>query len=122
MKKRILLLPALLLMIGFAFTACKENDVNKIQIKNKNATIVKECIDFTSIKDTFNIHLKEYPEGIISVFPSEPIKSEFREDGLEVIVSGYILKNDGGFNDCLAAPNVRLAPSAKFVITRVKKK
>ena len=105
--------------------ACnKKDNESYITIKNIEATIFRDCIDYMGIKDTFSIALDEYPEGIISVYPSEPIKSDFRQSGMKVVVSGRIYK-ESEYNGCLSPSNARYsAPKVgnKFIITKISKK
>ena len=128
MKKSILrTLPSVLLLVAafIAFGGCKKKDEKSyIEITNVDATILQDCIDYPGIKDTFSIVLDKYPEGILSVYPSEPIKSDFRQSGLKVVVSGRIYK-ELEYNGCLPPPNAKYsAPKAgnKFIITKISKK
>ena len=128
MKKSILkTLPSVLLLVAafIAFGGCKKkNEKSYIEITNVDATILQDCIDYPGIKDTFSIALDEYPEGILSVYPSEPIKPEFRQSGLKVVVSGSIYKELEA-NRCPTPPNAKYAaPKAgnKFIITKISKK
>ena len=116
----------LLLVAAFiAFGGCKKKDEKShIEITNVDATILQDCIDYPEIKDTFSIVLDKYPEGILSVYPSEPIKSDFRQSGLKVVVSGRIYE-ELEYNGCLPPPNAKYsAPKAgnKFIITKISKK
>ena len=116
----------LLLVAAFiAFGGCKKKDEKSyIEITNVDATILQDCIDYPEIKDTFSIVLDKYPEGILSVYPSEPIKSDFRQSGLKVVISGRIYK-ELEYNRCLPPPNAKYsAPKAgnKFIITKISKK
>ena len=116
----------LLLVAAFiAFGGCKKKDEKSyIEITNVDATILQDCIDYPGIKDTFSIVLDKYPEGILSVYPSEPIKSDFRQSGLKVVVSGRIYE-ELEYNGCLPPPNAKYsAPKAgnKFIITKISKK
>ena len=128
MKKSILkTLPSVLLLVAalIAFGGCKKKD-EKSHIENTNVdeTILQECIDYPVIRDTFSIVLDKYPEGILSVYPSEPIKSDFRQSGLKVVVSGRIYE-ELEYNGCLPPPNAKYsAPKAgnKFIITKISKK
>ena len=108
MKKSILkTLPSVLLLVAafIAFGGCKKKDEKSyIEITNVDATILQDCIDYPEIKDTFSIVLDKYPEGILSVYPSEPIKSDFRQSGLKVVVSGRIYK-ELEYNGCPPPPN-----------------
>ena len=128
MKKSILrTLPSVLLLVAafIAFGGCKKKDEKSyIEITNVDATILQDCIDYPGIKDTFSIVLDKYPEGILSVYPSEPIKSDFRQSGLKVVVSGRIYKESEA-NRCPIPPNAKYAaPKAgnKFIITKISKK
>ena len=128
MKKSILkTLPSVLLLVAafIAFGGCKKkNEKSYIEITNVDATILQDCIDYPGIKDTFSIVLDKYPEGILSVYPSEPIKSDFRQSGLKVVVSGSIYKESEA-NRCPIPPNAKYAaPKAgnKFIITKISKK
>ena len=128
MKKLILkTLSALILLAGvfIVLSRCeKKKDKSYITIKNIEATVFRDCIDYMGIKDTFSIALDEYPEGILSVYPSEPIKPEFRQLGLKVVVSGSIYKESEA-NRCPIPPNAKYAaPKAgnKFIITKISKK
>lgn len=108
----------------WAIQACDKKDKSYITIKNIEATVFRDCIDYPEIKDTFSIVLDKYPEGILSVYPSEPIKSDFRQSGLKVVVSGRIYK-ELEYNGCLPPPNAKYsAPKAgnKFIITKISKK
>lgn len=120
-------LPTILLLIGafIVLSGCeKKKEKSYVNIKNVEATIYQDCIEYTGIKDTFSIVLDEYPEKITSVYPSEPIKPEFRQSGLKVIVSGSIYKESEA-NRCPIPPNAKYAaPKAgnKFIITKISKK
>lgn len=109
----------------WAIQACnKKDNESYITIKNVEATICRDCIDYTVIKDTFSIVLDEYPEGILSVYPSEPIRSDFRQSGLKVVLSGRIYK-ESEYNGCPPPPNAKYsAPKVgnKFIITKILKK
>ena len=108
-----------------AFGGCKKKDEKSyIEITNVDATILQDCIDYPEIKDTFSIVLDKYPEGILSVYPSEPIKSDFRQSGLKVVVSGRIYKESEA-NRCPIPPNAKYAAPKvgnKFIITKISKK
>ena len=133
MKKSILkTLPSVLLLVAafIAFGGCKKKDEKShIEITNVDATILQDCIDYPEIKDTFSIVLDKYPEGILSEgytesIPSEPIKSDFRQSRLKVVVSGRIYK-ELEYNSYLPPPNAKYsAPKAgnKFIITKISKK
>lgn len=128
MKKSILkTLPSVLLLVAafIAFGGCKKKDEKSyIEITNVDATILQDCIDYPEIKDTFSIVLDKYPEGILSVYPSEPIKSDFRQSGLKVVVSGSIYKESEA-NRCPIPPNAKYAAPKvgnKFIITKISKK
>ena len=120
-------LSAVILLVGafIILSRCeKKKDKSYITIKNIEATVFRDCIDYMGIKDTFSIVLDKYPEGILSVYPSEPIKSDFRQSGLKVVVSGRIYK-ELEYNGCLPPPNAKYsAPKAgnKFIITKISKK
>ena len=128
MKKQFIkTLSAIILLIGafIVLSGCeKGKDKSYITIKNIEATVFRDCIDYPGIKDTFSIVLDKYPEGILSVYPSEPIKSDFRQSGLKVVVSGRIYKESEA-NRCPIPPNAKYAaPKAgnKFIITKISKK
>lgn len=128
MKKSILkTLPSVLLLVAafIAFGGCKKKDEKSyIEITNVDATILQDCIDYPGIKDTFSIVLDKYPEGILSVYPSEPIKSDFRQSGLKVVVSGRIYKESEA-NRCPIPPNAKYAAPKvgnKFIIKKISKK
>ena len=109
----------------WAIQACdKKDNKSYITIKNIEATVFRDCIDYMGIKDTFSIALDEYPEGILSVYPSEPIKSDFRQSGLKVVVSGRIYKESEA-NRCPIPLNAKYAAPKvgnKFIITKISKK
>jgi len=128
MKKQFIkTLSAVILLAGvfIVLSRCeKKKDKSYITIKNIEATVFRDCIDYMGIKDTFSIALDEYPEGILSVYPSEPIKSDFRQSGLKVVVSGRIYKESEA-NRCPIPLNAKYAAPKvgnKFIITKISKK
>ena len=130
MTKNIFIVIAILLIFAGCFSGCKEkeqltenalsskkNEIIKV-LKDEPAYIIKGCFEYSRV-DSISIALKNYPEGIITIFPSTEIPEQYRVENLEVLVSGNII-NHCEFNNCFSSPNVKLAPTHIFELTNIK--
>ena len=80
-----------------------------IVLRDAPAYIRKGCFGFFNRVDSFAVELVNKPSGINHlIYPCGGVPENFRIDGLSVLVSGNIL-DCRRFNQCFAAPNVRLA-------------
>ncbi|MDR2963652.1 MAG: hypothetical protein LBU90_08510 [Bacteroidales bacterium] len=126
MKKMTITLAIVLVGASIYFSSCRKkedpskNNTNIVAVlTDAPAHIVKGCFEMFSRTDTLSLVLDNYPQGVISIFPSAEIPESYRVENLTVFVSGYIF-DSLNFNACLMSSTNRLAPVHLFELTNIK--
>ena len=120
--KTIIKLLCLIVCISLLVISCRPEETGKTEIlktlKDEPAYVIKGCFEYSRV-DSISIALENYPEGIITIFPSAEIPEQYRVENLKVLISGNILDREE-FNACWNAPNVRIASTHIFELTNIK--